>query len=206
MSINKRKFQILANALKGIEVILKKINYHGEILELESEPEPKIKRCVVAIDWDNVKSNLRDIGKQFDFAGFVKILVNNFNFKIGDLRLYLPHSSYYELPNNVNRLGYSIEICQKLNEFISIEKREDKVDSVMATVVGRFLNFQEITHVVILTHDFHSTELIAESVKQGKKVMIFADKNKMKPELIEVIDQLEIPVYPLPSKDKSSSF
>jgi len=201
MSANKKRFEVIRNAILDIEMILKKLRIYGKNLDLDSEPEPKIKRCVVAVDWDNVKSNLR-VDKQFDFAGFVKILVNDLDFKIGDLRLYLPHSSYYELPNNVNRLGYSIEICQKLDEFISADKREDKVDSVMATVVGRFLNFQEITHVVILTHDFHSAELIAESFKQRKKVIIFAYKNKMKPELVELIDILGIPVYSLPSKDK----
>jgi len=202
MSANKKKFEILQDAMREIESVLKKLKSYGKNLDLESKPEPKIKRCVVAIDWDNIRSYLRDIGRQFDFAGFFKVLTNDFGFKIGDLRLYMPYGAYYELPNNVNRLGFSIEICQKLDEFITSEKKEDKVDSVMATVVGRFLHYQEITHVIILTHDIHSNELVIESLREGKKVIFFADKKRMKPELVEVIDKFEISVYPLPSKDK----
>lgn len=202
MSANKRKLSFYEDAIRAIEYILRKLRERNKNLNDVLEPDIETKRCVVAIDWDNIRSNLRDIGKQFDFAGFLKILVNGFGFKIADLRLYMPFGSYHGLPNNANRLGFSIEICQKLDEFISSENREDKVDSVIATVVGRFLNYQEITHVVILTHDFHSNELLVESFKQGKKVIFFADKNKMKPELVDVINQLGIPVYPLPNKDK----
>lgn len=163
----------------------------------------KTKKAVIAIDFDNIYSYLKDNNKVFDYAGFVLELTEKFCFEIDILRIFTPYDSYRLIPDSANSLGYTIEICQKMdhpNE--SVWKREDKVDSYMYMSLRNFLEYPQITHVVILSHDKHSIELFSQAILKRKKVIYFADKNKMKVELLDVIDKFKIPVYPLPNKDK----
>lgn len=199
MSENKWKINTLSAAIKSIEEILWNLNKKINISSVETEIKYK-KRCVVAVDYDNIYSALRSDGKEIDFVGFIGEVV-----KIGQidaLKIFIPYNSYHLLPN-VNNLGYEVVICQKLGEFIDVrEKREDKVDSYMYMSLRNFLEYEEITHVVIATHDKHSMELMSEAVKKRKKVILFGDKNKMNYKLVEVIEQLKIQIFPLPSKER----
>ncbi len=163
----------------------------------------KTKKAVIAIDFDNIYSYLKDNNKVFDYAGFVLKITEEFGFEIDTLRIFTPYDSYRLIPDSANSLGYTIEICQKMDHpDESVWKREDKVDSYMYMSLRNFLEYPQITHVVILSHDKHSIELFSQAVLKRKKVIYFADKNKMKVELLDVIDKFKIPVYPLPSKDK----
>lgn len=191
------KFKLFVGAVKAIEDILRKLNK-----ELVSEDiEGKKKRCAVAIDFDNINSLLSASGKQFDFSGFINELLR-LGFAIDSLRVFIPHISYHALPANINNLGYEIVVCQKLDVNYTSEKREDKVDSYMFMSLRNFLEYEEITHVIILTHDKHSIELLSEAVKKGKKVIYFGEKEKMNFRLVDVINQFDIPVFPVPSKEK----
>ena len=161
------------------------------------------KRVVIAIDFDNIFSYLKKRNKVFDYAGFVLEIRKKFGFEIDALRIFAPYDSYRDIPENANGLGYIIEICQKMDHpDENVWKREDKVDSYMYMSLRNFIEYPQITHVVILSNDKHSKELLTQSILKDKDVIYFADKNEMNVEILDIIDKFKIPVYPLPSKDK----
>jgi hypothetical protein len=86
------------------------------------------------------------------------------------------------------------------------EKREDKVDSRMALMAKNFLSYEDITDVVIMTHDRHSIEMAAEAFKDGKKVSYFAIKDEMARDLQEFIEEYNINVFSIPAKDRKTIF
>ena len=163
----------------------------------------KAKKAVVAIDFDNIYSLLNQYKKDFDYAGFILEITEKLGLEMDAIRIFTPYDSYRLIPESANALGYEIVVCQKMDSNrANLWKREDKVDSYMFMSLRNFLEYPQVTHVVILSHDKHSIELLSQAVMKRKKVIYFADKNKMRVELLDVIDKFNIPVYPLPSKDK----
>lgn len=161
----------------------------------------KRRRLIAFIDYDNVDSNLRKYEQRLDFVELMKKLL-----EIGEVEfaiVFIPYGSYYSLPN-INKLGFEIVVCQKLDEFglFESEKREDKVDSRMAMIGKTFLEYKEITDVVFLTHDWHSNELFSECVKKRKKITFFANSSDMKFVLRELLEDFGIAVKPLPAKPR----
>lgn len=156
-----------------------------------------LKRAVVAIDYDNVSSALKNKDEQLDFSGLILKLVAGFS--IDAIRLFIPYPTFHLLPPNVNALGYEIVVCQKMG---GSEKREDKVDSYMYTSMRNFLEYKEVKAVIILSHDKHSLELLSEAVKKGKEVVYFAEEDQFGAELKGIISEYDIKVYPLPAKER----
>lgn len=129
--------------------------------------------------------------------------------KIGMVKhvfLFIPFGSYHDLPPNINNLGYEIIVCQKMDKISDSEKREDKVDSRMSLLAQNFLGYEDITDVVIMTHDKHSIELASEAVKGRKNVIYFAIEDEMARELKKFIEDYNINVYPVPKKDRKTIF
>lgn len=159
-------------------------------------------RIVAFIDYDNMDSVMRDYDKtKLDFTAlmeeFLKIGRIDFAF------LFIPYATYHSLPQ-VNNLGFEIIVCQKIMAGDQPDKREDKVDSRMAMVGKSFLGYEEISDVVILTHDKHSVEFASEVIKAGKRLTYFAIKDKMGKELQDFTDAYNIPVISPPSKPRPS--
>lgn len=164
----------------------------------------KENKLLVLIDHDNIDGHLRGHGLRLDFSGLMRELL-----KIGKVKhtlLFIPFGSYHGLPSDINNLGYEIIVCQKMDISGDSEKREDKVDSRMALMAKNFLDYSEITHVVILTHDKHSIEVSSEIVKEGKTPIYFAIENEMAGELREFIKKYRIKVNPLPKKARATMF
>ncbi len=166
--------------------------------------ENKRNGLLVFIDYDNIDSHLMNHGKKIDFSELMMDLL-----KIGKVRhifLFIPFGSYHGLPPNINNLGYEIIVCQKMDRIDDPEKREDKVDSRMALMSKNFLSYEDITDVVIITHDKHSIEMASEAVKGGKNVIYFAIKDEMARELQEFTEDYDINVLPVPTKGRKTIF
>ena len=162
------------------------------------------KGLLVLIDYDNIDSHLMSHGRRIDFS---KLMIDLL--KIGKVKhvfLFIPFGSYHGLPPNINNLGYEIIVCQKMDMIDDSEKREDKVDSRMALMAKNFLSYEDITDVVIMTHDRHSIEMAAEAVKDDKIVSYFAIKNEMARDLQEFFEEYNINVYPIPTKERKTIF
>lgn len=161
----------------------------------------KRRRLIAFIDYDNIDSNLRKYEQRLDFIELMKQFL-----EIGEVEfaiVFIPYGSYYSLPN-INKLGFEIMVCQKLDELslVEPEKREDKVDSRMAMIGKTFLEYKEITDVVFLTHDWHSNELFSECLKKRKRITFFANPNDMKFVLRELLENFGIEIRPLPAKPR----
>lgn len=162
-------------------------------------PRKKEKNLLVLIDYDNIDSRLMNREKKLDFAELMIMLV-----EIGKVKhafVFMPFQSYHGL-ENINNLGYEIIICQKMDILVETGKREDKVDTRMQMLAEDFLDYKEITDVVILTHDRHSIETASKAVKHKKIVSYFAIKNEMAKQLQDFIKNYKLEVYELPTKNR----
>ncbi len=167
--------------------------------EAKSQPLSSKRKFLVLIDYDNIDSQLRDKEMAFDFAGLMLELI-----KLGKVKhafLFIPFESYYGL-ENINNLGYEIIICQKTDRLSDSDKREDKVDSRIQLITASFLEYDEITDIVILTHDKHSIETASEAIKAGKKITYFAMKDKMAKQLLDFLKKYKMEVKELPTKNR----
>jgi len=123
--------------------------------------------------------------------------------KVDFALVFIPYSSYHYL-TKINNLGYELVVCQKMDPLQDAEKREDKVDSRMAMVGKSFLEYKEITDIILATHDKHSLEFASEAIKAGKGLIYFALENDMGEELKDFIKAYDVAVYPPPGAEKPS--
>lgn len=163
---------------------------------------PEKRRIVALIDYDNINSALANYKLKLNFADLM-LQMTNFG-KVDFALVFIPYSSYHYLPK-INNLGYEMVVCQKMDPLQDAEKREDKVDSRMAMVGKSFLEYKEITDVILMTHDKHSIEFASEVIKAGKGLIYFALEDNMSEELNDFIKSYNIAVYP-PSATKKTSF
>lgn len=162
---------------------------------------PKKRRIVALIDYDNISSALAKYKLKLNFADLMLQMTNLG--KVDFALVFIPYSSYHYL-TKINNLGYELVVCQKMDPLQEAEKREDKVDSRMAMVGKSFLEYKEITDVILITHDKHSIELASEVIKAGKGLIYFSLEDDMGEELLDFIKSYDITVYPPPSIEKTS--
>lgn len=161
---------------------------------------------LVLIDYDNIDSHLMMHNQRIDFSELMMDLL-----RIGKVKhvfLFIPFGSYHGLPPNINNLGYEIIVCQKMDKIRidDLDKREDKVDSRMALMAKNFLDYNDITDIIIMTHDKHSIELAAEAIKGDKEVSYFAIKEEMGRDLQDFIEEYNINVFPIPTRERKTIF
>lgn len=162
---------------------------------------PKKRRIIALIDYDNISSALANHQLKLNFADFMLQMTNIG--KIDFAFVIIPYSTYHYLPK-INNLGYELVVCQKMDPLGEAEKREDKVDSRTALIGKSFLEYKEITDVILATHDKHSIELASEVIKSGKGLIYFALENEMGEELLDFIKSYDITIYPPPGIEKTS--
>ena len=163
--------------------------------------KPKKRRIIAFIDYDNVNSVLANYQLKLNFADLMLQMTNLG--KVDFALVFIPYSSYHYL-TKINNLGYELVVCQKMDPMQDAEKREDKVDSRMAMVGKSFLEYKEITDVILATHDKHSIELASEVIKAGKGLIYFALENDIGEELKDFIKSYDINIYPPPATEKVS--
>lgn len=152
-------------------------------------------KLVALIDFENISRHAVDEGKIIDF-----IKLHEFLSGIGEIIfafIFVPDHYVYSLPNNLNDLGFGIILCQKLVE--GSEKLEDTVDIHIIQTGMKFINFPEITDIVIISHDKHMVHLLKEA-KNFRKTISIISTEKISQILKKVVDLKNI--YKLPLKDR----
>lgn len=132
----------------------------------------KKRKIVAFVDYDNIASAAIEEGKILDF----KKLRNEF-LKIGKIEfafICIPADRMYNLPignGGVIDLGFNILLCPKRK--IESDKLEDSVDIHIIQAGLKFINYDEITDVVIISNDGHMIELVKQVKNYGKSVIVF---------------------------------
>ena len=160
----------------------------------KKERSPRIS-VIAFIDFENAKFTLRDDGQKIDMAGLMLALR-----EIGPVRfalIFVPFGTFNTLPPQTNNLGFDIVVCQKAGQ--EGEKREDKVDAHISIWASKFLQDEDVSHIVLVTHDRHSLDIAREVIKSGKQLIYFGDEGKMNPELRNFIREFAVPVHSVPS-------
>lgn len=135
--------------------------------------EEKKKKIVAFIDYDNISSAAIEEGKIIDFKKikneFLKIGLIEFAF------ICAPADRIHTLPasnGGVIDLGFNILLCPRRRW--DSDKIEDSVDIHIIQAGLKFIDYDEITDVVIVSNDGHMIELVKEAQKQGKAVSVFS--------------------------------
>lgn len=155
----------------------------------------KKRKAVVLIDLENISQHAVEKGKIVDFE-----TLHNFLLSFGEIIfsfIFLPDHYVYSLPNNLNDLGFEIILCQKLVE--GSGKIEDTVDLRIIQWGMKFIDFPEVTDIVIVGHDKHMVHLIKEAKNRGKKIGLIGTE-KIASTLKKVVDIHDIHDLPLKNK------
>ena len=157
------------------------------------------KRKVVAfVDYDNIASAAIEEGKIIDFRKLRNELL-----KIGKIEfafICIPADRVYNLPignGGVIDLGFHILLCPKRS--IESDKLEDSVDIHIIQSGLKFIDYEEITDVVIVSNDRHMIELAKQAQNYGKKVSLFGT-DKISSMLKRVVGQANVRPAPLQMK------
>lgn len=154
----------------------------------------KRKKIVALIDFENISRHAVDKGKIVDFKKLHELLLD-----FGEIIfafVFIPDHYLYSLPDNLNNLGFDIIICQTLKE--ESEKVEDSVDINIIQIGMKFTDLEEITDIVIVSHDKHMVHLVREAKNRNKEVSVVGTE-KISYILRQVVDIKNI--YSLPLKD-----
>lgn len=144
------------------------------------------KRLVVLFDYENII--LQPNFETVDFKQLQKRLleISEISFAF----IFVPfHCVYNLLRDRVNDFGFEIIVCQKRNKF-ETGVLEDTVDIDIIRMGIKFLNYVEITDIVIVSGDAHMIELVKEVKNKGKRIHIFGT-NEIASCLINIGDFIE---------------
>lgn len=156
----------------------------------------KTKKIIVLIDLENISQHAVEKGQIVDFEA-----LRNFSLSFGEIIfsfIFLPDHYVYSLPNNLNDLGFEIILCQKIVE--GSDKPEDTVDLRIIQCGMKFIDFPEITDIVIVGHDKHMVHLIKEAKNRGKKISLIGTE-KIAGTLKRIVDIKNIHDLPLKNKE-----
>ena len=158
----------------------------------------KKRKIVAFVDYENIASAAIEEGKILDFKKLRSELL-----KIGKIEfafICIPADRIYGLPignGGVIDLGFHILLCPKRR--IESDKLEDSVDIHIIQAGLKFLGYNEITDVVIVSNDRHMIELAKEVQNSRREVIIFST-DKISSALKRVVGQANIRPAPLQSK------
>lgn len=159
-----------------------------EIKELKEEK--KQKRVIVLYDYENI-----DLQPNFKVVDFKKLREKIL--EIGQIDfafVFIPqHCIYDVMRKKINDEGFEIIVCQKKSKQ-ETGKLEDTVDIDLIRIGMRFLEYNEITDMVIVSGDEHMIELVKEAHKRNKKVHIYGTEqiSSALKDLIEHVDKVPI--------------
>lgn len=151
------------------------------------------KKIVALIDYENISMAASDDKKFVDFYELHRFLT-----RYGQLMfafIFLPEHYLLTIGEDLNNLGYTIVIPQKMK---AGDKIEDTADINIIQTGMKFLEFSEITGIVVVSNDHHMIHLIKEAKNKKKEVFVFGTDK-----LSNVLRQLpDINFGNIPLKDK----
>lgn len=160
-----------------------------------SKKESRRKKVLAMVDYENIARSAVDEGKIVDFQKLHELLLS-----FGEIIfafVFLPENYISSIPADLNLSGFDIVVCQKMTE--GSAKAEDNVDMNIIQTGMKFIEFDEVTDIVIIGDDKHMSHLVREAKNRGKKVSVIGTNNISKI-LRQVIDMSNI--KKLPFKDK----
>lgn len=162
----------------------------------KKEPEVikiKPKKLIALVDFENISMAATEQGKIVDFEE-----LNRFLTEIGQMVfvfIFLPEHYLYSIGENLNNLGFTIVVPQKLK---AGDKIEDTADISIIQTGMKFLEFPELSGLVVVSNDRHMIHLIAEAKNRQKEVFVFGTDK-----LSSILKQVPgINIRTVPIKDK----
>lgn len=142
------------------------------MLERFFRGKEKPRKIVAFVDYDNIASAAIEEGKIIDFKKLRNELL-----KIGKIDfafICIPADRIYSLSignGGVIDLGFNILLCPKKR--VESDKLEDSVDIHIIQAGLKFIDYEEITDVVIVSNDGHMIELVKQCQNYRKSVIVF---------------------------------